>query len=69
MMHHHAVGSRIPTQPGQAAFAANQEIVTILEAHPKTEWSKVKSEALRQHLLDMNNVALAAEVASGPVNG
>ena len=58
-----------PKQPGQGAFAAIQEIVEILEADPVTDWSKVDIEALRQHLIDMNNVTLAASVASQPVEG
>jgi hypothetical protein len=53
-----------PTQPGQAAFAAIQEIVSILDADPATDWSKVDIEALRQHLIDMDNVTLRAEVKS-----
>ena len=35
-----------PTMPGQDAFGAIQEIVRILEADPKTDWSKVNLEAL-----------------------
>jgi len=58
-----------PTQPGQAAFAAIQEIVQILETDPRTDWSKVDVEALRQHLIDMNNVTLAAQVRSEPIEG
>ena len=58
-----------PTQPGQAAFAAVQEIVEILEADPATDWSKVNIEALRQHLIDMDNVTLRAEVKSEPIDG
>jgi hypothetical protein len=58
-----------PTEPGQAAFAAIQEIVQILEADPRTDWSKVDIEALRQHLIDMNNVTLRARVASEPIDG
>jgi hypothetical protein len=58
-----------PTQPGQAAFAAIQEIVEILESDPSTDWSKVNIEALRQHLIDMNNVTLSAQVKSEPVEG
>ena len=58
-----------PTQPGQAAFAAIQEIVEILEADPATDWSKVNIEALRQHLIDMDNVTLRAELKSEPVQG
>lgn len=69
MMHDHRAGGSIPTQPGQGAFAAIQEIVGILEADPKTDWSKVNIDALRQHLIDMNNVTLAADVKSEPIEG
>lgn len=69
MLHQRAAGTSVPTQPGQAAFAAIQEIVGILEADPKTDWSTVNIEALRQHLIDMNNVTLAGVVASEPVEG
>ena len=44
--------STTPTMPGQDAFGAIQEIVQILEADPKTDWSKVELEGLRQHLID-----------------
>lgn len=57
------------TEPGQAAFAAIQEIVQILEADPKTDWAKVDVEALRQHLIDMNKVTMAAEVKSETIDG
>jgi len=53
----------IPTLPGQDAFGAIQEIVSILQADPKTDWSKVNLEALRQHLIDMNEVTLRAGAA------
>jgi hypothetical protein len=36
-------------------------IVQILDADPKTDWSKVDFEALRQHLIDMNEVTLKAK--------
>jgi hypothetical protein len=58
-----------PTEPGQSAFAAIQEIVQILESDPRTDWSKVDIEALRQHLIDMSNVTLAAHVSSEPLDG
>ena len=61
--------STLPTQPGQSAFAAIQEIVAILEADPKTDWSRVNIEALRQHLIDMDNVTLRAAVAMEPIEG
>lgn len=64
---HMGTGQKLPTQPGQGAFAAIQEIVEILEADPKTDWSKVNIDALRQHLIDMNNVTLAASVKAEPI--
>ena len=51
-----------PREPGQVAFAANQEVVAILASDPATDWSKVDIEALRQHLIDMNSVTLRARV-------
>jgi hypothetical protein len=62
-------GMAVPTMPGQDAFGAIQEIVRVLEADPKTDWSKVDLEALRQHLIDMNEVTLKADVAAKPING
>lgn len=58
-----------PKEPGQSAFAAIQEIVAILEADPKTDWSRVDIEALRQHLIDMNNVTLEAKAEAMSVPG
>jgi hypothetical protein len=57
------------TQPGQDAFGAIQEIVRILEADPRTDWSKVNLEALRQHLIDMNEVTLKALTSVKLVDG
>jgi hypothetical protein len=48
----------LASQPGQAAFGTIQEIVRILEADPSTDWSKVNIAALRQHLIDMDEVTL-----------
>ena len=62
------VASR-PVQPGQGAFAAIQEIVEILESDPSTDWSKVNIDALRQHLIDMSNVTLNANVKSEAIAG
>ncbi len=59
----------MPVLPGQDAFGAIQEIVQILEADPATDWSKVDLEALRQHLIDMNEVTLHAEAAPKQING
>lgn len=57
-----------PTDPGQSAFAAIQEIVAMLDADPNTDWSKVDIDSLRRHLVDMNNVTLYAEVATTSTN-
>ena len=61
--------STTPTLPGQDAFGAIQEIVQILDADPKTDWSKVDLEALRQHLIDMNEVTLKADAAPKQIDG
>jgi hypothetical protein len=55
--------------PGQDAFGAIQEIVRTLEADPATDWSKIDLEALRQHLIDMNDVTLNAVAVAKPVEG
>jgi hypothetical protein len=62
-------GAAVPALPGQDAFAAIQEIVHLLEADPKTDWSKVDLEALRQHLIDMNEIVLKADAAERPIDG
>ena len=59
----------VPTLPGQDAFGAIQEVIRMLEADPKTDWSKVNLEALRQHLIDMNEVTLKADTEVKPVAG
>jgi hypothetical protein len=66
---HGAAAGALPTEPGQGAFGAVQEIVRILEADPKTDWSKVDLEALRQHLIDMNEVTLKAAETERPIEG
>lgn len=60
--------SGAPTLPGQDAFGAIQEIVRILEADPNTDWTKVKLSALREHLIDMNEVTLKADAAEQPTD-
>jgi hypothetical protein len=63
------MGATLPTLPGQDAFGAIQEIVRLLEADPATDWSKINLEALRQHLIDMNDVTLKADAVQKPVDG
>ena len=59
----------VPSETGQATFAAIQEIVALLDADPATEWARVDIEALRQHLIDMNNVTLGAAVDVAEMEG
>ena len=58
-----------PVQAGQDAFAAISEIVRLLENDPRTDWSTVNLEALRQHLIDMNDVVLRSTVRETRIPG
>jgi hypothetical protein len=62
-------GAAVPTQGGQAAFAAIGELVRLLEADPYTDWAKVNLERLRQHLIDMDLVTMRARVTATHVDG
>lgn len=50
------------TEAGNDAFGTLQEALQQLLADPKTDWSKVNMEALRQHLADMRNFTLDVDV-------
>ncbi|MBL1421754.1 MAG: hypothetical protein COC24_014690 [Alphaproteobacteria bacterium] len=52
-----------PTEAGQSAFAAIAEIVGMLNEDPNTDWDKVNIDKLRNHLVDMNELTLNAEVS------
>jgi hypothetical protein len=75
--HHHqmrhpgpgAAGAPELAQAGQDAFGAIAEIVGVLDADPTTDWSRVNLERLRQHLIDMHEVVLRADVKQAPVPG
>jgi len=75
MMHGQGAGMMMggaasgPTELGQDAFAAVQEVVRLLEADPATDWSTVNIDALRAHLVDMNLVTLQAVVSTEHVEG
>jgi hypothetical protein len=56
-----ATASSLPGEPGQGAFAAIAEIVAMLSADPNTDWSHVDIDALRNHLVDMNEVTLNSD--------
>jgi hypothetical protein len=59
----------LPTEAGQAAFAVIAEIVALLDADPNTDWSKVDIGALREHLVDMNELILNAVAREEPIPG
>ncbi|MFN8580530.1 MAG: hypothetical protein U0163_06055 [Gemmatimonadaceae bacterium] len=59
----------LPTHAGQEAFATVAEIVGILKNDPNTDWAKVDLEALRQHLIDMDEVTMRATAKAMPVDG
>lgn len=50
------------TEAGNDAFGTLQEALQQLLADPKTDWSKVNMEGLRQHLADMRNFTLDVNV-------
>jgi hypothetical protein len=58
--HAHTRGS--PNETGQSQFAAIAEIVTLLRDDPDTNWARVDVKALRDHLVDMDNVTTGASV-------
>jgi hypothetical protein len=65
--HMHGADAATPTHRGQEAFGTIQEIVSILQADPATDWSKVNIGALREHLIDMDEVTLRARASERPL--
>ena len=59
----------VPLEPGQSGFAAIAEIVAILRNDPKTEWKNVDIDALREHLVDMNELTLNTKVSKSQKDG
>jgi hypothetical protein len=54
--------SNLPLESGQSQFAAIAEIVELLRDDPKTDWPQVNINALREHLVDMDNLTTQAKV-------
>lgn len=50
------------SEPGQSQFAAIAEIVEGLRDDPETDWTKVNIDALREHLVDMDNVTTKSAI-------
>lgn len=66
---HMMSSGRQATLPGQDAFGAMQEIISILESDPNTDWSRVNISALREHLVDMNRLVMDTEVVETEIEG
>ncbi|HUQ83314.1 MAG TPA: hypothetical protein VM076_19325 [Gemmatimonadaceae bacterium] len=66
---HNMAGPASAAPAGQDAFATIAAVIAVLEADSTTNWSKVNIEALRQHLIVMNDVTLGARAAQAPVPG
>jgi hypothetical protein len=65
--HVHGSEATAPTTPGQEAFGTIQEIVRVLESDLATDWSKVNIGALREHLIDMDDVTMRARAVERPL--
>src|SRR3982751_403546 len=66
---HGGASLSVAVPPGQAAYATMAAIVAMLEADSTTDWTKVNIEALRQHLIVMNDVTLHARAQQSAVPG
>ncbi|NQZ30949.1 MAG: hypothetical protein HRU06_06720 [Oceanospirillaceae bacterium] len=51
-----------PTEAGNDAFGTIQEIINILQRDPSVDWRRVNLEALRVHLIEMQDMTLNVEV-------
>jgi hypothetical protein len=56
-------------KPARARSRRLRKIVALLEADPNTDWSKVDIAALREHLVDMNELILNAVAEEEPIPG
>jgi len=68
-MRAHAPGGPLPAFPGQAAFTTIGQVAAILELDSTTDWSNVNLDALREHLIDMDEVLMRASVEKKDVPG
>jgi hypothetical protein len=50
------------TESGTDPFATLQEVITALEANTSTNWEKVNIEALRLHLVEMQDMTINVDV-------
>ncbi|MBL4761608.1 MAG: hypothetical protein JKY93_02795 [Gammaproteobacteria bacterium] len=62
MSHSQVAAPAILTESGTDPFATLQEVITALEAGPDTDWEKVNIEALRLHLVEMQDMTINVQV-------
>jgi len=62
-------GKGEPKEAGQDAFATIQEIIALLQNDADTDWSRVNITALREHLVDMNDLVLKSTANQRQVAG
>lgn len=63
-----ANANTILREAGTDAFATLQEAIIALEANPNTNWEKVNMEALRLHLIQMQDMTLNVNVVQKNIN-
>ena len=56
------------TEAGTDPFAVIQEAIALLEANPDTDWAVVNIEAVRSHLVEMQDMTLNVTVEQEPIN-
>ena len=59
----------IPREVGDAGFAAIAEMVSLLSNDPATDWTSVNINALREHLVLMNQLVTGANVEELAITG
>ena len=63
----HQESTAILSEAGTDPFAVIQEVIALLEANPDTDWSAVNIEALRLHLVEMQDMTLNVTVEQEPI--
>ena len=58
----------LPARGGDA-LGSVQRLVGLLMADPETDWSEVRLTRLRDHLVDLNEIMMSAEVEERDVDG
>ena len=56
------------TESGTDPFATLQEVIAELEINPDTNWEKVNIEALRLHLIEMQDMTINVDVKQQYIN-